>query len=1010
MLNGSGQNYLQVGLPDDSLEQNDTKLQAVTIGPSSLADLVLKVNRDDWYRINVPADKRIAITAVFNHSYGDVDMELYRESEQVDYSFGTSGSEYVEHTNTAGDANYYVHLYLYDGVRNTYTLTTTAEDVFPRPPPPTLGDPGSALPPGQTISTKTPTFTWDRVPNSAWYELTIIEDPLGEAKTVYQTDGISGGSTSLTLPGGYLFEGRSYGWNMRAHSGGGWSDRSDNLYFRIASPVPTLTSMSPSSATAGGPAFTLTVHGTGYVEGVSVVRWNASNRTTTFVSSTQLTAAITASDIASPMTLPVVVFTRTPGGGTSDSLTFTIEPSGATLSTLGITPAAVTGGTSTTGTVTLSGPAPAGGAFVDVWSDHEAVQVPSSVTVPAGATSATFPVIASPVTSQVIAPVSANYNGTLRSATVTVNPAPPPTVIGLTFIPSPVDGGNFSQGTVTLSGAAPSGGAVVSLSSNHSAVQVPASVTVPEGATSATFTANTSAVTSQVTATVTATYNSTSQTATLTVNPPPLPTVSTLTLTPATVTGGTSSTGTVTLSGAALSGGAVVSLSSNNSVVQVPASVTVLGGATFATFTATTSSVTSQVTATVTATYNATSRSATLIVNPGPIASLSPASLNFGSQLKGTTSAPLTETVTNTGTATLTISSVNVVGANAGDFAKASDGCSGANVSPGNSCAISVTFRPTATELRTATLSISDNASGSPHTVALSGTGTGTGPGVSLAPPSLSFGNQLVGTTSTSQTVTLTNSGTATLNISGVTLNSTNGAGFSRTNHCAATLGAGLSCTIDVTFTPIAAGSRTATLSISSDAPGSPHTVSLTGTGTDFSLGVSSGSSTSATVNAGQTATFNLQLAPTGFSGNVSLTCTENISAATCSVLPTSVTLDGTNAAPFTVTVTTTARAMAGPRPDGRPGARGRRLFLPLVVSLFGLAVFATFAAPRRRRVYVGLAASLVLITLWASCGGGGGGGAAPPQTGTPAGTYSLTVAATASGVSRTTTLSLKVN
>jgi hypothetical protein len=121
------------------------------------------------------------------------------------------------------------------------------------------------------------------------------------------------------------------------------------------------------------------------------------------------------------------------------------------------------------------------------------------------------------------------------------------------------------------------------------------------------------------------------------------------------------------------------------------------------------------------------------------------------------------------------------------------------------------------------------------------------------------------------------------------------------------------------------------------------------------------------------------------------------------------VSLDGTNAAPFTVTVTTTARAMAGLRPDGRPGARGRRLILPLVVSLFGLAVFATFAAPRRRRVYVGLAASLVFLALWASCGGGGGG-APPPQTGTPAGTYSLTATATASGVSRTNTLSLKVN
>jgi len=130
-----------------------------------------------------------------------------------------------------------------------------------------------------------------------------------------------------------------------------------------------------------------------------------------------------------------------------------------------------------------------------------------------------------------------------------------------------------------------------------------------------------------------------------------------------------------------------------------------------------------------------------------------------------------------------------------------------------------------------------------------------------------------------------------------------------------------------------------------------------------------------------------------------------------CTVSPTSVSLDGTNAALFTVKVTTTARAMAGPQPHGRPGARGRRLILPLIVLLFGLAVFATSAAPRRWKVCAGLASSLVLVALWASCGGGGGGGAPPPpQTGTPAGTYSLTVTATASGVSHSTTLTLKVN
>ena len=85
--------------------------------------------------------------------------------------------------------------------------------------------------------------------------------------------------------------------------------------------VPTITGLSPTSKMAGQPAFTLTVNGTNFVAG-SVVRWNGGNRTTTYVSATQLTAAITASDIASAGTVPVTVFNPTPGGGTSNAQTF----------------------------------------------------------------------------------------------------------------------------------------------------------------------------------------------------------------------------------------------------------------------------------------------------------------------------------------------------------------------------------------------------------------------------------------------------------------------------------------------------------------------------------------------------------------------------------------------------------------------------------------------------------------------------------------------------------------
>src|SRR5207244_3900870 len=135
---------------------------------------------------------------------------------------------------------------------------------------------------------------------------------------------------------------------------------------------------------------------------------------------------------------------------------------------------------------------------------------------------------------------------------------------------------------------------------------------------------------------------------------------------------------------------------------------------------------------------------------------LAPTSLDFGNQLLATTSAPMTVTLTNTGAAALTINSF----APSGDFAATSTGASACPTSPatlaaGGTCTINVTFTPTASGARTGTLSLADNASGSPqimtHTLSL--------PAALpiLAPTSLDFGNQPLATTSTPMTVTLTN-------------------------------------------------------------------------------------------------------------------------------------------------------------------------------------------------------------------------------------------------------------
>jgi len=90
-------------------------------------------------------------------------------------------------------------------------------------------------------------------------------------------------------------------------------------------PVPTLTNLSPSSITVGEPAFTLTIEGTNFVNNMSTVRWNGLDRTTTFISDTELQAEITAADIAATGEVSVTVFNSEPGGGISNALTFIVH-------------------------------------------------------------------------------------------------------------------------------------------------------------------------------------------------------------------------------------------------------------------------------------------------------------------------------------------------------------------------------------------------------------------------------------------------------------------------------------------------------------------------------------------------------------------------------------------------------------------------------------------------------------------------------------------------------------
>jgi hypothetical protein len=233
-------------------------------------------------------------------------------------------------------------------------------------------------------------------------------------------------------------------------------------------------------------------------------------------------------------------------------------------------------------------------------------------------------------------------------------------------------------------------------------------------------------------------------------------------------------------------------------------------------------------------TVNVSNLVASFPSSSGAAVSLSASSLSFSNQPTSTTSPAQTETVTNSGTVNLSISTATISGTNASDFAKSADTCTGATVTPNSTCTVSVTFTPSSAGSLSASLDFTDNASGSPQTVILTGTGVGAAPVAGVSPSSVTFSNQNVGTTSASQSITLSNTGNAALNISTVTISGTNSSDFAKSaDTCTgAAVAPNNTCTVSVTFTPSATGSRSASLNFTDNAGGSPQTVGLSGTGT----------------------------------------------------------------------------------------------------------------------------------------------------------------------------------
>jgi hypothetical protein len=270
------------------------------------------------------------------------------------------------------------------------------------------------------------------------------------------------------------------------------------------------------------------------------------------------------------------------------------------------------------------------------------------------------------------------------------------------------------------------------------------------------------------------------------------------------------------------------------------------------------------------------------------------------------------------------------------------------------------------------------------------------------SPASLNFG-QAIGTRSPEQVVTFTNTGTLLLTLSALNITGTNASEFQQTSNCPTSLAIGAKCQITVTFAPAAVGPRSATLNVPNSGIGN-KAVALSGVGTDFSI--SEPTPNSLTVAAGQTALYTFEVDPIdGFEGGVNLTCSGTPAGVKC--LPALATLNGSSGIKVGYRVTTTARTSAMNRSpfskSGRWLACGL-LGLPLIVSLAGFGI--------RRREHLHRWSFLLWITaamlLVPACGGGNGGSGGN-GSGTPAGTYPLTVAGkyTSGGEALTHTVTL---
>ncbi|MDR3773475.1 MAG: choice-of-anchor D domain-containing protein [Terracidiphilus sp.] len=382
---------------------------------------------------------------------------------------------------------------------------------------------------------------------------------------------------------------------------------------------------------------------------------------------------------------------------------------------------------------------------------------------------------------------------------------------------------------------------------------------------------------------------------------------------------------------------------------------------------------------------------------------VAPPQLTFGATVVGSTSAAQTVMVSNT--SNVQASQLTIV-PSAG-FVLAQNGCP-ASLAAGANCTVGVEFSPTSTGAVTGALTVTSAAIANAATVTLTGTGA-VASGIQVTPASIDFAATGVGLTSSATTVTVTNTGIVAA-LDNLALQVP--AGFQLVNNtCAAALGPGTSCTAGVEFAPTAAGAQAGSLTVTSSTISTGASVPLNGMGFDFTVTISGPDTQSEA--AGLSAVYTLVLKPlNGSSGTFTLACDALPTNALCVFSPAGETLPAGATGNVTVQVST-GRATALARPL-KTSAWG---MLPLVCGLLLLPL----GGRRRRRL---LDASLLLVLLGllsggmgacTSSGGGGGGGGGTGGGGggaglTPAGTYSIPVTVTSTGVSHSKTVTLTVD